>query len=227
LSPCRPVPGVNLSDYLGVLGTGGHTAYWGLKDVAKLKEGENVVVSGAAGAIGTVACQIAKNIYKSHVVAIAGSKEKCDWLVNTIGVDVALNYKDADFIEQFKSKVEPFDVMFDNVGGEILNVAMTRLKPFARIAFCGSVSAYNESNPKGPASYLNLISQRGTLQGFMIPDYMDRFAESEQALTQWVLDGKIKPVETRVKGIENAPFAFVGLFKGANTGKMLLDVKSE
>ncbi|KAH8916353.1 alcohol dehydrogenase [Atractiella rhizophila] len=220
-----PTKGVQPTDWLGVLGGSGQTAYWGLMDIAQIKKGETVVVTGAAGSVGIVACQIAKKVFDCKVIAVAGSADKCAWLENDIGVDVALNYKDKDFAKQFREKVGYLNVMFDNVGGEILNLALSRLQPFARVVLCGAISDYNKK-PIGPSNYLALIGQRAKMQGFIVMDYDDRKPQAIGDLSQWISEGKIKSKETRLKGLENAVEGLMGLFEGKNTGKMVLEVKA-
>ncbi|BGP19094.1 hypothetical protein JCM10213_006640 [Rhodosporidiobolus nylandii] len=214
--------------YLGALGMTGQTAYWGLHDVAKIAPGETVVVSGAAGAVGSLACQLAK-IHGCRVVAIAGGPNKCRWLKEELGVDEVIDYKQDEkaFAKEFKTKVGYLDVFFDNVGGSQLDLALTRLKKGARIALCGAISAYNEPSPSGLKSYLNLISQSAALMGFIVLDYADRFAEAEAILASHVRSGALKLRETRVVGLTNAPRALVDIFGGKNTGKMIVKVGEE
>ncbi|KAL7415841.1 hypothetical protein BDY24DRAFT_412776 [Mrakia frigida] len=222
----RSYPGVKPVDFLGVLGATGQTAYWGLTEIGQPKKGETVVVSGAAGATGSIVVQIAV-LLGCKVIAIAGSEEKCRWLEKDLGVFKAINYKDKDFRAQFKKHVGYLDVFFDNVGGAILNLALTRLNQHARIVMCGAIEEYNKAGTvTGLTTYQNLISQRGKMQGFIILDYVPRFREAEAILSKWISEGKIK-VETHVHnggqgGIEGAPGGIVGLFDGKNTGKMVV-----
>ncbi|KAL8277260.1 hypothetical protein RQP46_010329 [Phenoliferia psychrophenolica] len=195
-------PKVSPSFYLGALGMPGQTAYWGLLDVAKIQAGETVVISGAAGAVGTVACQIAK-LKGCKVIAIAGGADKCRFLEEELGVDKALDYKSKGFKEEFKKSVGYLDVYFDNVGGEILDLCLTRLKKGARIALCGAISAYNDPSPKGLQMYLNLISQRAKLEGFIVFDYADRYHVADADLATWVDEGKLKVRETRMVGLDH------------------------
>ncbi|TDL25875.1 alcohol dehydrogenase [Rickenella mellea] len=210
-------------DFLGVLGASGMTAYFGLLDVGKIQPGETLVVSGAAGAVGSVVCQIGK-IKGAKVVAIAGSAEKCRWLENDLGVDKAINYKDADFKEQFKKHVGYLDVFFDNVGGEILDFALTRLNQKARIVLCGAISDYNAPKPRGLQSYLNLISQRARIEGFIVFDYASQYATAADEMGHWIKDGKLKRKFHTVEGIASAPEALPMLFTGGNTGKLVVKV---
>ncbi|KAI5480455.1 zinc-binding alcohol dehydrogenase [Pseudohyphozyma bogoriensis] len=210
------------SYYLGALGMPGQTAYWGLLDVGKIQAGDIVVVSGAAGAVGSVACQIAK-AKGCKVIAIAGGADKCQWLKDEVGVDVALDYKSKTFKQDFKA-VGYIDVYFDNVGGEILDLVLTRLKKGARIALCGAISAYNDPNPKGLQMYLNLISQRAKIEGFIVFDYASKYHVAEADISNWINSGKMKIRETQLVGLEKCPEGLQGLFAGANTGKMVVKV---
>ncbi|KAM0747149.1 NAD(P)-binding protein [Meredithblackwellia eburnea MCA 4105] len=218
-------PSVSPSYYLGSLGMPGQTAYWGMLDVAKIQAGETVVVSGAAGATGLVACQIAL-LKGCKVIAIAGGKDKCKLLKEEIGVHEALDYKQewGVFVKEFREKVGYLDVYYDNVGGEILDLALTRLKKGARIALCGAISAYNESRPKGLQMYLNLISQRAKIEGFIVFDYAKRYHEADADLAKWVNEGKLKIRETRLVGLDQCVNGLIGLFEGKNTGKMVVKV---
>ncbi|KAG8954424.1 hypothetical protein FRC04_011751 [Tulasnella sp. 424] len=218
LEALNPPPGATALDYLGVLGSTALTAYFGLLDVAQLKSGDTCVVSGAAGAVGSVACQIAK-LKGAKVIAIAGSDEKCNWLESDLGVDKALNYKSPSFRDDFKKNVGYLDVYFDNVGGDILDLCLTRLNKGARIALCGAISDYN-SKPKGLAGYLNLISQRAKMEGFIVFDYASRYGEAQRDLAQWLKEGKLKRRFHVEQGLENCPKHLNGIFTGVNTGKM-------
>ncbi|BGP57555.1 hypothetical protein JCM8202_002276 [Rhodotorula sphaerocarpa] len=211
--------------YLGALGMTGQTAYWGLHDVGKIKPGETVVVSGAAGAVGSVACQLAK-IHGCRVVAIAGGADKCKWLREEIGIKEVLDYKDADFKKKFR-EVGYLDVYFDNVGGEMLDMCLTRLQKNARIALCGAISAYNDPTPKGLQSYLNLISQRAKIEGFIVFDYADRYHLAAAEMARYVRSGELKLRETRAHGLDQCVEALVGIFQGKNTGKMLVKIGSD
>jgi hypothetical protein len=196
-------------------------------DVGRLKPGDFVVVSGAAGATGSVAAQIAK-LAGCRVLGLAGSADKCRWLEHELGLDLALNYKDADFAKKFRAATKGLiDVYFDNVGGEILDLALARAKPHARFVMCGGVSQYNEAVPKGPRNYLMIVSMRIRMEGFVVFDYQDRYPEARTQLAQWLAEGKIKRKETVVKGgLRNAEQALVGLYQGINTGKLLVEVSS-
>ncbi|ORY86731.1 hypothetical protein BCR35DRAFT_277574 [Leucosporidium creatinivorum] len=216
---------ISPSYYLGALGMPGQTAYWGLTDVCDIKSGETVVVTGAAGAVGSVACQIAK-IKGCRVIAVAGGADKCRWLKEELGVDAALDYKSKDFKKEFRETVGYFDAMFDNVGGEILDFALTRMKKFARIALCGAISAYNDPAPRGLQAYLNLISQCAKIQGFIVFDYAKRYKEADAELASFVNSGQLKIREHRLTGIENCVEGLLGLFEGVNTGKIVVKIGS-
>jgi NADPH:quinone reductase len=213
--------------YLGVLGMPGFTAYFGMIEIGKPQKGETVIVSGAAGAVGIVAGQIAK-IQGSRVIGIAGSDEKCKLLKKQFGYDEALNYKTSKSIRKDIASLCPegVDVYFDNVGGEITDAVVANLDFHARIALCGQISQYNNTKPAIGTSILPYLLTRSVrLQGFIVSNYSDRFGEALDKLTQWVNDGAIKYTETIIEGFDKLPDAFLGLFSGKNQGKML--VKTE
>ncbi|KAJ2917408.1 hypothetical protein MD484_g3005, partial [Candolleomyces efflorescens] len=219
--------GVEPLDYLGVLGSSGLTAYFGLKDIGQLKAGEKLVVSGAAGSVGTIACQLGKAA-GAKVYAIAGGPEKCKWLEQEIGVEKALDYKSPTFFADVKKHVGYLDVYFDNVGGDILDFMLTRLNKDARIVLCGAISQYNAVKPTGLKAYMNLISQRATLRGFIVMDYEHRYPEALAALRKGLASGSIKRKFHIVEGgIEQAPKALPMLFSGGNTGKLVVRVSNE
>ena len=219
--------GGRLTDALGVLGMTGLTAYFGILDVGKVKAGDFVVVSGAAGATGSVVCQIAK-LKGARVLGLAGSDDKVDWLKD-LGCDDALNYKDEEFGKKFRAATKDLiDVFFDNVGGEILDLALSRAKPHARFVICGAISQYNNKEPKGPKNYLMVISMRIRMEGFIVFDYASQYAAARKELAGWLAEGKIQRKETIVKGgLEVAEKALLGLYKGTNTGKLLVEVSPE
>jgi len=218
--------GVEPLDFLGTLGMPGLTAYFGLERIGRLKAGEVLVVSGAAGAVGSVACQLGKAI-GAKVYAIAGSDEKCAWLEKELGVDKAFNYKSKSFYTDLKT-IGYLDVYFDNVGGETLDFLLTRLNKGARIALCGAISAYNATKPKGIQSYLNLISQRASIQGFIVMDFASEYPAAIQELTIKLRNGSLKRKFHIVEGgIEQAPVALPMLFNGGNTGKLVVRVSEE
>jgi hypothetical protein len=211
--------------FLGTLGMPGMTAYFGLLDVGKPKEGETVVVSGAAGAVGTVVGQIAK-IKGCRVVGIAGGKDKCDWIVKDLGFDAAIDYKHDDVKAALKQHCpKGVDVYFDNVGGDILDTVLTQLAMRARIVVCGAISQYNNTTPvKGPSNYLSLLVNRARMEGMVVFDYASRYAEAAREMAGWMAQGKLKTREDIVEGIETFPETLLKLFKGENTGKLVLKV---
>ncbi|PWT88004.1 MAG: NADP-dependent oxidoreductase [Blastocatellia bacterium] len=217
------VPGVSPSASLGVLGITGLTAYFGLLDIGRPKEGETLVVSGAAGAVGIVTCQIGK-IKGCRVVGIAGSAEKTEYLKSELRMDAAINYKTDNIHERLK-EVCPHgvDIYFDNVGGDISDAVMPLINERARVVICGLISMYNADKPDiGPRPQPYLLVRRGLMQGFIITDYMPRFLEGTAQLAQWFMEGKLKHAETIVEGFENTPKAFIGLFSGENLGKQIV-----
>ncbi|KAH0529292.1 hypothetical protein TsFJ059_004059 [Trichoderma semiorbis] len=226
--PSSNYPGLREpKDMLSVLGMTGLTAWIGMTKIGEPKAGETVVVSGAAGATGSIAGQIAK-INGARVVGIAGSADKCKRLVEELGFDVALNYKDADFKEKFKEATPKYiDVYFDNVGGEILNMCLARAKEHARFVMCGGISQYNSANPEGPSNISRVISMRIKMQGFIVFDHIKDYGKARQELSQWVSEGKIKKTEHILPGgLQVAEQGLVDLYKGSNTGKLLVEVKN-
>ncbi|KAJ7127006.1 alcohol dehydrogenase [Mycena epipterygia] len=217
--------GVQALDFLNTLGSSGLTAYFGLRDVCDLKPGDKLLVSGAAGSVGSVVCQLGKRA-GATVYAIAGSQEKCEWLEKELGVDKAFNYKSPTFRQDFK-EAGYIDVYFDNVGGDILDMVLTRLNKGARIALCGAISQYNATKPKGLQNYLTLISQRAKIQGFIILDYTAEFPAAIEEMARGLVDGSIKRKFHIVEGLEQAPVALPMLFSGGNTGKLVVKVSDE
>ncbi|MGO9558698.1 MAG: NADP-dependent oxidoreductase [Acidimicrobiales bacterium] len=212
--------------HLGVLGIGGLTAYFGLLDVGRPEPGQTVVVSGAAGSVGSIAGQIAR-IKGCRVVGIAGGPEKCRWLVDELGFDAAIDYKAGDVRTQLRQHARSgIDVFFDNVGGEILDDALARLARGARVVICGAVSQYNaEARPRGPANYMQLLVARATMTGFVIFDYADRYSEGVAQLAGWLQSGELRSREDVVHGdIDQFPQVLLRLFEGGNTGKLVLAV---
>ncbi|KGX91625.1 NADP-dependent oxidoreductase [Pontibacillus halophilus JSM 076056 = DSM 19796] len=215
-----------ISAYLSVLGLTGLTAYFGLYDIGEPKEGETVVVSGAAGAVGTIAGQLAK-LKGCRVVGIAGSDDKIDYIVNELGFDAGLNYKKSDNLQKELEEACPngVDVYFDNVGGEISDAVMNLLNTHARIPLCGAISSYNRTDGDlGPRVQTKLIKTRAKIQGFVLNDYQDRFQEGTEFLAQYVQNDQLKYEETIVEGFESVTDAFFGLFQGTNLGKQLVKV---
>lgn len=211
--------------FLGTLGMPGLTAYFGLLDAGQPKAGETVVVSGAAGAVGSVVGQIAK-IKGCRVVGIAGGAEKCRYLVEELGFDAAIDYKSENVIAALHEHCpQGIDVFFDNVGGDILDAVLTRLARNARIVICGAISQYNNTTPvKGPANYLALIVARATMKGIMVGDYYPRAMEALSAMGGWLATGKLKTREDIVEGLDTFPETFQKLFTGENNGKLVLKV---
>ena len=227
-NPGQPVPqglDVPLSAHLGAIGMTGLTAYFGITDVAQVQEGETVVISAAAGAVGSVAGQVAK-ILGARVVGLAGSAEKCAWLTGELGFDAAINYKDDDWREQLKAATpDGIDVDFENVGGEIMEAVFARLNIGGRVALCGLISGYNdEGGPVGPRNFGALIAKRARVQGFLILDYFGRWAEGATQLATWIAEGRLQHRETVAEGLESAPVALNQLFDGTNTGKLVVHV---
>ncbi|MUV58055.1 hypothetical protein SAMN04487947_0291 [Halogeometricum rufum] len=216
----------DLPAYLGVLGMPGRTAYFGLLDVGDPKPGDTVVVSGAAGAVGSVVGQIAK-LNGCRVVGFAGTDEKTRWLTEELGFDAAVNYQETDDYGAALDDVAPdgVDVYFDNVGGPITDAVFTKLNLDARVAVCGQIAHYNdESVPTGPRKLPLLIAPRARVQGLLVGDYATRFGEASEQLASWVASGEVDHRESVVEGLENAPDAFLGLFSGDNIGKQVVRV---
>lgn len=210
--------------FLGTVGMPGQTAYFGLLDIGQPKAGETVFVSAAAGAVGSIVCQIAK-LKGCRVVGSVGSQAKVDWLLNEVGIDGAFNYKEAGNLKAELGKQCPngIDVYFENVGGTHLEAALTHMNQYGRIPVCGMIAQYNatEATP-GPSNLALIIGKRLKLQGYIVSDYRERTAEFYADMGQWIAAGQIKSQETVVNGIENAPNAMIGLFSGENMGKMLV-----
>jgi len=213
-------------DFLGVLGMTGITAYYGLVEIGQIKAGETLVVSGAAGATGSVVCQLGK-LLGAKVIAIAGADDKCKWLEDDLGVDKALNYKSPTFKKDFRDSVGYLDVYFDNVGGEILDLCLTRLNKNARIALCGAISAYNSSSPHGIQNYVTLIAQSASIRGLIVMDYAPHFEECRAKLGEWLGQGKLKRKFHIQNGLKDAPSHLRELYDGKNTGKMVIKVSAE
>jgi NADPH:quinone reductase len=215
-----------ISTYLSILGMTGLTAYFGLMDIGQPKEGETVVVSGAAGAVGSVVGQIAK-IQGARVVGIAGSDEKVSYLTDTLGFDEGINYKTTDNIYKTLKEASPngIDVYFENVGGEIGDAALSLLNKHARIPVCGSISSYNKTDRDlGPRVQSRLIKSSALMKGFVVNDYNDRFKEGATKLGEWLSQGKLQYEETITEGLDNVTDAFLGLFQGKNIGKQLVKI---
>ncbi|MEH6583774.1 MAG: NADP-dependent oxidoreductase [Halioglobus sp.] len=230
-SPTDTVPYRKLSTHitpemaLGVLGGSSMTAYWGLLDVGQPKEGETVVVSGAAGATGSVVAQIAK-IKGCRVIGIAGGEEKCQWLLNECGLDGAIDYKNESVDDRLKALCpEGIDVFFDNVGGSILEAAINSIANYGRIVLCGAISISNSKTPRtgtGPGNLVNLVIRRVRMQGFITLDYYDRTEEALEKLAVWALADKLAFRNDIQEGFNAIPETFMRLFEGKNQGKQLL-----
>ncbi|WP_449301452.1 NADP-dependent oxidoreductase [Pontibacter toksunensis] len=215
-----------LSYHLGILGMPGLTAYFGLLHIGQPKEGETVVVSGAAGAVGTVVGQIAK-LKGCRVVGIAGSDDKINFLKNDLGFDEGINYKTTSNIKEAVAAACPdgVDVYFDNVGGEISDAVIFSLNKFARIAICGQISFYNNTSPAtGLRVEPILLKKSAMMKGFIVSDYAEEFGKAARELASWVKEGKLQYQETVKEGFDQIPEAFLGLFSGENTGKQLVKV---
>jgi len=215
-----------LPAYLGVLGMPGRTAYFGLLDVGDPNPGDTVVVSGAAGAVGSTVGQIAK-LNGCRVVGVAGTDEKIDWITDELGFDAGINYETTDDYRAALDDAAPggVDVYFDNVGGPITDAVFTRLNVDARVAVCGQIAHYNDEGvPTGPRKLPMLIAPRAKVQGFLVSDYAPRFEEASDQLAGWVAAGDVEHRETVVPGLEKAPDAFLGLFSGDNVGKQVVEV---
>ncbi|MGB5947754.1 MAG: NADP-dependent oxidoreductase [Parvibaculum sp.] len=212
--------------YLGVLGMPGMTAYAGLMRIGELKDGDNVFVSAASGAVGSVVCQLAK-AHGCYVVGSAGSDEKCRWLEEVAGIDKAINYKTCGDLDKAVGAAFPkgIDVYFENVGGKHLETAINHMRPFGRLALCGMIEQYNDTAPRpGPSNIIMAVGKSLKLQGFIVSNHFDLLPAFYTEMAALIKAGKMKWQETVENGIENAPKAFMNLFTGANTGKMLVKI---
>ncbi|WP_241768108.1 NADP-dependent oxidoreductase [Haloferax sp. ATB1] len=216
-----------VSTALGVLGISGSTAYFGMRDVGDPKPDDTVVVSGAAGAVGSVAGQIAK-LEGSRVVGIAGSERKVQWLTDDLGFDDAIDYKSADDLSAAVAEACPegVDLYYDNVDGEVTDAVFEHLNEHARVVACGQVALYNATEvPIGPRKLPTITQKRVRVEGFSINDYMTEIQDATEQLAQWIQQGDVQYEETITEGFENMPDAFLGLFEGANIGKQLVKVE--
>jgi NADPH-dependent curcumin reductase CurA len=211
---------------LNLFGVNGMTAYFGLLDVGRMAEGDVVVVSGAAGATGSAVGQIAKLKGAAKVVGLAGTDEKCRWIVDQLGFDEAINYRTDNVGRRLREACpNGIDLYFDNVGGMILDTCLGQLALRGRVVLCGAISTYNDKRrPAGPGNYRNLIGLRGRMEGFIILDYVDRFPEAQAAMFGWLTEGRIHHAEHVVKGLESAPDALNLLFTGGNMGKVIVEI---
>jgi NADPH-dependent curcumin reductase len=218
-------PGVPPHLAAGALGITGMVAYFGMVEVARPKPGETVVVSAAAGGVGSIAVQVAK-ILGARVIGIAGGKEKCDWLLGGAGLDGAIDHRN----ERLAARLDELcpkgiDIFFDNVGGQVLDLALERLAPRGRVVLCGTTARYRQTPPlPGPVNYWQLIMVNGRMEGLLGKDYIERFPQAIAVLRQWVDAGRLKPKEDVLEGLERAPEGLVRLFSGANVGKQLLKI---
>jgi NADPH-dependent curcumin reductase CurA len=217
-----------LPSYLNALGMPGMTGYFGLLEVGQPKAGDTVVVSGAAGAVGQTVGQVAKH-KGCRVVGIAGGKDKCDFVVNELGFDACIDYKNESVRDGLKAHCPSgVDIYFDNVGGDILDTVLTRINLKARIVICGAISQYNNTIPvKGPANYLSLLVNRARMEGMVVFDYADRYHVAAAQIAQWMKEDSFKTREDIVTGLEKFPEALQMLFEGKNFGKLVLQVAEE
>ena len=217
---------VPLPVYTGTLGMPGLTAYFGILKVGKIKEGDRVLVSGAAGAVGSIVGQIAK-MKGCEVIGIAGGPDKCQYLIDELGFDAAIDYKNENMRDALRAKCpKGIDVYFDNVGGEILDLALAKLRRGARVVICGAISQYNATAPvKGPANYLSLLVNRASMTGFIVMDYAHDYGNALREMGLWMAAGKLKSREDIYEGIENFHETFLRLFSGEKMGKLVLKVR--
>jgi len=217
---------VTPEEALGILGGTGMTAYFGLLDVGEPEPGDVVVISGAAGATGSVAGQIAK-IKGCTVIGLAGSHEKCRWLTEDLGFDGAIDYKKEDVAAALDAHCpNGIDIYFDNVGGEILDLCLARIRDGARVVLCGGISRYNATGElSGPKNYFNLVFRRARMQGFIVLDYAKRFPEAAAEMRTWMREGRLQQRVTVVDGFEELPRTLIRLFEGYNTGKLMVKTR--
>jgi NADPH-dependent curcumin reductase CurA len=222
------IPGVPLTAFFGAMGHIGFTAYFGLMDIGQPKPGETLVVSAAAGAVGSLAGQMGK-IAGCRVVGIAGSDEKCAWITRELGFDDAINYREEKVAKGLaRTCPNGIDIDFENVGGEIMDAVLARINLNARIVLCGLISQYNAAAPvPGPYNFANILVRRGRVQGFIVTDFAPRFAEAAAKIVPWLMSGKLKYRLDIVEGLRKAPAALNKLFDGANEGKLLVKVSAE
>lgn len=212
-------------DYLSGLGMTGYTAYFGITDIGQPKAGETVVISAAAGAVGSIACQVAKNL-GARVIGIAGGPEKCAWLRDELNIDGTIDYKNEDIGDALEREApDGIDVYYDNVGGETLDAVLARINRRARLVICGAISQYGDMfNMTGPSNYMALITHSARMQGFTMRDYMRRVPEGFAQLLAWKAEGKLTYRNHILHGLERFPEAFEMLFRGENNGKLLIKV---
>jgi NADPH-dependent curcumin reductase CurA len=225
LTPLPDNANIPLTAYFGLFGHIGLTAYYGLLEIGQPKAGETLVVSAAAGAVGSLVGQIGK-VKGCHVVGIAGSDEKCRWIVDDLGFDAAINYKSEPVVEGLKKHCpNGIDIDFENVGGKILDGVLSLINLRARIVLCGLIAQYNATEPvPGPYNFVNILVRRARVEGFIVMDYMNRAQEAVKDLAAWWTEGKIKYRIDEVEGLEQAPEALNRLFDGANIGKLVVKI---
>lgn len=228
LAPVTRTAGVPIDAYMGVFSHIGATAYFGLLEIGVPKAGETLVVTGAAGAVGSLVGQIGK-IAGCRVVGIAGSDEKCAWLTGELGFDAAINYKRENVFKQLRRQCrDGVDICFENVGGAILDTVLAQINNHARIVLCGLISQYNQGTPPpGPSTFGNILIRRARVEGFIVLDYARRFPEAFAALGTWMAAGRLRYRTDIVDGLQQAPAAVNRLFDGTNTGKLLVRVSAE
>lgn len=222
------IPGLPVTAFMSVVGLTGWTAYFGLLDIGKPKAGETVVVSAAAGAVGSIVGQIAK-LKGARVVGIAGGAEKCRWITQDLGFDASIDYKSEDVAAALaKHCPNGIDVNFENVGGDIMDAVLARMNNFSRMPLCGLISTYNDvGDRKGPSNFQQILMKRILVKGFIVVDYMSEFETASRELAQWVLEGKIKYKVHVEQGLENAVSAVKLLFSGKHDGKLVVQVSPE
>lgn len=219
----KPVEGIALPSMLSVLGGNGLTAYFGLLEVGKPQPGETVLVTAAAGGVGSIVGQIAK-VQGCRAVGLTGSDDKCRWIVDELGYDAAINYKSGDLRAQIREHCpKGVDVFFDSVGGEVLDAALTRINQGARIVLCGAISQINATTlPPGPSNYLQLLTRRARMEGFVTLDYVSHYDEARARLATWIREGKVRYRDDIVDGIDKAPAHLLRLFSGEHRGKLMV-----
>lgn len=223
-----PIPGLSLADAFGILTVAGPTALVGLMEIGKPKPGDTVVVTAAAGAVGMLVGQIAK-IHGCRTIGIAGGRDKCQRLKDDLGYDEVVDYKNENVVERLRALApDGVDVLFENVGGEVLDAGLTVMKDFGRVVICGLISTYNASGPiPGPYMFRNVIMRRLTIQGFVILDYMERYPEYQQQLAGWMQEGRLRYRLHVVEGLEKAVDALKLLYSGGNQGKLMVKIGHE
>jgi NADPH-dependent curcumin reductase CurA len=228
-SPMPRLPGLPLGEIFGVLAIAGPTAYVGLHEVGRIKPGDTVLVTAAAGAVGMMAGQLAK-IHGCRTIGVAGGAEKCRWLKDEIGYDAVIDYKRGDLVEQIRAVApEGIDVLFENVGGEILDAGLSCMKNFGTVVVCGLISTYNDGAERTPGPYMfrNTIMRRLRIEGFVVLDYVDRYASYQQKLAGWMLESRLRYRLHVIDGLENAPEALKLLYTGGNHGKLMVRVGAD